>query len=91
MLELAGYENFRLYEEQDGQYLEFDDDIGPFLTLQAYAPGQHPHPLEGVPEDILQAIQQDYEVEVRKRITDQGAWHDMTQYYVYGQKPANRQ
>jgi ubiquinone/menaquinone biosynthesis C-methylase UbiE len=91
MLELAGYENFRLYEEQDGRYLEFDDDIEPFLTLQGYAPGQYPHPLEGMTEEIRQRIQKDYEAEVRKRITDKGAWHDMTQYYVYGQKPGKQQ
>jgi ubiquinone/menaquinone biosynthesis C-methylase UbiE len=91
MLELAGYQDFRFYEEKDGRYLEVDDDIGPFLTLQAYAPGQYPHPLEGVPEDILKQCQEDFEAEVRKRATDKGAWHDMTQYYVYGQKPGKQQ
>jgi len=90
LLELAGYQCFRFYEEKDGRYLEVDDDIGPFLTLQAYAPGQYPHPLEGVPEQILKQCQEDYETEVRKRATDQGAWHDTTQYYVYGQKPARQ-
>jgi len=83
---MAGYENFRFYEEQDGQYLKVDDDIGPFLTLKGYAPGQYPHPLEGVSEEILKRVQQDYEAEVRKRATDKGAWHDTTQYYIYGQK-----
>lgn len=91
MLELAGYENFRLYKDQDGRYLEVDDDIGPFLTLQHYAPGQYPHPLEGVPEEILKLVQKDYEAEVRKRTTAKGAWHDMTQYYVYGQKSGKQQ
>lgn len=91
MLELAGFENFRLYEEKDGRYLDVDDDIGDFLTLESYAPGQYPHPLEGMTEETRQRIQEDYEAEVRKRATDEGAWHDMTQYYVYGQKPANQQ
>lgn len=91
MLELAGYHNFRFYEEKDGRYLEVDDDIGPFLTLQGYAPGQYPHPLEGVPAEILKQCQTDYEAEVRKRATDKGAWHDMTQYYVNGQKPSKQQ
>jgi len=90
MLELAGYEQFRLYEEKGGQYLEVNDDISPFLTLESYSPGQYPHPLEGVSEDILKLAQQDYEAEVRKRATDKGAWHDMTQYFVYGQKPVNQ-
>jgi ubiquinone/menaquinone biosynthesis C-methylase UbiE len=91
MLELAGFENFRLYEEKDGRYLEVDDDIGDFLTLDSYAPGQYPHPLEGMTEETRQRIQQDYEAEVRKRATDKGAWHDETQYYVYGQKPGKQQ
>lgn len=90
MLELAGFENFRFYEEKAGWYLNFEDGIGPFLTLDAYAPGQYPHPLEGVPEEVMQKIQQEYEAMVRERITDQGAWHDTTQYYIYGQKPADR-
>jgi ubiquinone/menaquinone biosynthesis C-methylase UbiE len=88
MLEMAGYENFRFYEEKDGQYLNMDDGIGPFLTLQGYAPGQYPHPLQGVPDELLKRVQQDYEAEVRKRITDEGAWHDTTQFYIYGQKPS---
>jgi ubiquinone/menaquinone biosynthesis C-methylase UbiE len=86
MLELAGFDNFRFYAEKDGWYLEFKDKIKPFLTLKHYAPGQHPHPLQGVPDEIIKLAQQDYEVEVRKRITDKGAWHDATQYYIYGQK-----
>ncbi len=88
MLELAGYNNFRWFENKDGHYLKIDnEDIGPFLTLESYAPGQYPHPLEGVSEDILKLVQEDYEKEVRKRATNKGVWHDTTQYYVYGQKP----
>lgn len=66
-----------------------DDGIRPFLTLKHYAPGQYPHPLQGVPAEILKRVQQDYEVEVRKRITDKGAWHDTTQFYICGQKPSH--
>ncbi|MGD8641980.1 MAG: class I SAM-dependent methyltransferase [Gammaproteobacteria bacterium] len=87
MLELAGYDNFRFYEEKDGWYLKFDDDIGPFLTLESYAPAQYPHPLQGLSDETITRVQQDYEEEVRKRITEKGAWHDTTQYYIYGQKP----
>jgi ubiquinone/menaquinone biosynthesis C-methylase UbiE len=91
MLELAGFDNFRLFEEKNGEYLEVDDDIGDFLTLKSYSPGQFPHPLQDMTEETRQRIQQDYEAEVRQRATDEGAWHDMTQYYVYGQKPADQQ
>jgi len=90
MLELAGFENFRLHEDKDGWYLKVGDNIGDFLTLESYAPGQYPHPLEGLAEQTRRCIQKDYETEVRKRATDEGAWHDATQYYVYGQKPAKQ-
>jgi len=30
--------------------------------------------------------QKDYEAEVDKRTTEKGIWHDMTMFYVYGQK-----
>jgi len=89
ILELAGFENFRLYEEKSGHYLKVGDTIGNFLNLESYAPGQYPHPLEGMTEETRQRIQKDYEAEVRARATDEGAWHDTTQYYIYGQKPSD--
>lgn len=88
MLELAGFEDFRWIAKEDGRWLEYDvNDIGAFLTLESYAPGQYPHPLEGVPAETLEKVQWDYEAEVRIRATDKGLWHDTTQYYVFGQKP----
>ena len=87
MLELAGYENFRWIEGEGGRYLDVAEATEPFLTLEAYSPGQYPHPLQDVPEEILAKVQKDFEKEARKRITDKGLWHDLTQYYVFGQKP----
>jgi len=86
LMELAGFVNFRLREVNKGYYMKIEEAKGPLLTLQHYAPGQYPHPLENVPEEILRLAQQDYEAEIDRRATDQGVWHDMTQYYIYGQK-----
>ena len=87
MLELAGFVNFQFQEVNKGYYLSVEEAKGPPLTLQSYAPGQYPHPLENVPDETLQQVQADYEAEIDKRATEQGVWHDMTQYYIYGQKP----
>ena len=86
LLELAGFTNFRLHEVEDGEFIKVEDAKGPPLTLKGYAPGQHPHPLENVPEETLALAQNDYEAEIDKLATEEGVWHDMTQYYVYGQK-----
>jgi ubiquinone/menaquinone biosynthesis C-methylase UbiE len=86
LVELAGFNNVRINEVKDGRYISVEDAKGPPLNLKAYAPGQYPHPLTGVSEEILLLAQKDYEAEVDKRATEKGVWHDMTMYYVYGQK-----
>ncbi|MDH3560397.1 MAG: class I SAM-dependent methyltransferase [Gammaproteobacteria bacterium] len=92
MLECAGFTNFRLHAAPNGRYIATEDAKDPlFLTLQAYAPGQYPHPLEDVSDETMQLAQQAYNAEVDKHATEDGVWHDMTQYYVYGQKPADRE
>jgi len=86
LIELAGFSNFRFYSIENGYFLKLEDAKGPPLTLDAYSPGQYPHPLQNVPEATLKLVQRDYEAEVEKRATEKGVWHDMTQYYIYGQK-----
>ncbi len=34
----------------------------------------------------MKQAQADFEAEVEKLATEEGVWHDMTMYYVYGQK-----
>jgi ubiquinone/menaquinone biosynthesis C-methylase UbiE len=86
LIELAGFSDFQMHEVKNGYFLKVEDAKGPPLTLKAYSPGQYPHPLENVPEETLKLVQQDYEAEVDKLATEEGVWHDMTQYYIYGQK-----
>ncbi|WP_455205196.1 class I SAM-dependent methyltransferase [Kaarinaea lacus] len=86
LVELAGFSNVRIHEVKDGRYLKAEDVKGPPLTLHAYAPGQYPHPLFNVSENVLLLAQKAYEAEVDKRTTEKGIWHDMTMFYVYGQK-----
>jgi len=86
LMELAGFVNFRFHIVENGYFIKLEDAKGPPLTLESYAPGQYPHPLVGVPEETLKLVQQDYEEELEQRATGEGVWHDMTQYYIYGQK-----
>jgi ubiquinone/menaquinone biosynthesis C-methylase UbiE len=90
MLECAGFGSFQMHAVPNGRYITAEDaKESQFLTLESYAPGQYPHPLEGVSEETLRLAQQAYDAEVDKHATEEGVWHDMTQYYIYGQKPAN--
>jgi len=86
LIELAGFTNFRFHSVENGHYIKLEDAKGPPLTLDAYSPGQYPHPLQNVSEETLKRVQQDYEAELDARATKEGVWHDMTQYYIYGQK-----
>lgn len=89
MLAHAGFGNFRRHAVENGRYISAEEaKQPPFLTLDSYAPGQHPHPLAGVSEATLQLAQQAYDAEVDRHTTPEGVWHDMTQFYIYGQKPA---
>jgi len=87
MLMLAGYEDIKIHEVKDGHYIPKDKISHPeTINDKDYAPGQYPHPITGVPEEILRKVAADLEVEVKKNTTDKGLWHDMTMYYVYGKK-----
>ncbi len=86
MLELAGYKNIEIHEVKDGRFLSLQDAKGSLLNESDYAPGQYPHPLKNVPEEILTQAQVDFDIEVEKLNTDKGVWHDMSMFYVFGQK-----
>jgi len=86
LLTLAGYENIQIHEEKHGRYIKLENEMPTVLTEDAYSPGQYPHPLTGVPEEIMEKAQQDFEADVKKHMTDEGVWHDMTMFYVYGKK-----
>lgn len=86
LMELAGFFNVWIHEVKDGRYVNAADLKGPPLRLNACAPGQYPHPLVNVSEEVLLLAQKEYETEIDKLATEKGVWHDMTMYYVYGQK-----
>ena len=72
---------------EDGpEIISLEDAEDGFLQESHYAPGQYPHPLTKVPEEIRAKAEADFRTEIRKLNTDEGVWHDMTTYYVSGQK-----
>jgi len=88
MLACAGFENFQMHAVPNGCFESAEEaKVPPFITLDSYAPGQHPHPLEGISKVDIDKAQQAFDAEVDKHATDEGVWHDMTQLYIYGQKP----
>ena len=89
MLELAGFENIQIHEIEDGCYIPLDNNFGTLeIGIHSYAPGQYPHPLTGLSDEILSKVAADTKAEADRLKTDKGIWHDMTMYYVYGTKGA---
>lgn len=85
LVELAGFSNIKLHEVEKGRWMKAEDVKGPF-SPGGYTPGQYPDPLEGVPKETLLLVEKEFALEVDKLTTDKGVWHDMTTYFVYGQK-----
>ncbi len=85
LVELAGFEKIDIHEVERGRWADPDTLKRP-IKAGGYTPGQHPDPLEGVSEEILQLAQKDYEAEVDRLTTEKGVWHDMTTYFVCCQK-----
>ena len=86
MMELAGFENIQVHEAKDGHYISLDDAKGGLLAESHYSPGQYPHPMTNVPEEIIKKAHADFDAEVEKLNTKDGVWHDMSMFYIIGQK-----
>jgi len=88
LLKLSGFEDIRIHEVKDGHYIPPDKiSLSDIINDKDYAPGQYPHPVTDLPDEIKRKVAADIETETKKLITDKGLWHDMTMYYVHGRKP----
>lgn len=52
-----------IHEVKNGMFISLDEAKGYFIDETAYAPGQYPHPVKNVPEDIMKQAQTDFETE----------------------------
>ncbi|MFV2005787.1 MAG: class I SAM-dependent methyltransferase [Gammaproteobacteria bacterium] len=86
LMELAGFENIQAHEVKDGHYIKLEDAKGGLLAESHYSPGQYPHPITGVPDDIIKKAHAEFDAEVEKLNTEEGVWHDMSMFYIIGQK-----
>lgn len=80
--ELAGFSDIHIRLHEDGRYLSLEDATETIADAMFYTPGQHPHPLKNISDEIIQKAQKSFEAEVEKRVTDKGVWHDMSMYDI---------
>jgi len=82
----AGFRDININEEKTGYYIPLDDAKKTWMKKDSFAPGQHAHPLNGVPTDILAQCQNDYIARIEELSTKDGVWNDISMYYIYAQK-----
>lgn len=86
LLDAAGFSEIDIRLEKAGHYIPFEKAMQSWITPDDFAPGQHPHPLHGVPAKVLRQCQQDYEARIEKLRTDKGVWNDISMFYVYARR-----
>lgn len=86
LLTEAGYKNIVIRKEELGQFITLDYAKSMWIKKGSFAPGQHPHPLNDTPADIISKARRDYDAVMEKLNTDKGIWNDLTMYYIYAEK-----
>jgi len=86
LMKQAGYTSIDIRVEKNGFYLTLEAVKAAWLTADDFSPGQHPNPLVGVSQTVLDAARQDYFQVIESLNTKNGVWNDITMYYVYGEK-----
>lgn len=86
LLKEAGFSNIEIKVEVKGSYVPLENAKRSWIKRDEFAPGQYPHPVHAVPEDIYLKCQAEYETRIEKLATQDGVWNDVTMYYVYAAK-----
>jgi ubiquinone/menaquinone biosynthesis C-methylase UbiE len=86
LLKEAGFKDIDIREEKDGYYLPLDKAKESWITVDDFAPGQHPHPVKNVPPDVMTQCKREYLARIEDLNTDKGVWNDVTMYYIYAHK-----
>lgn len=86
LLSGAGFSNIDIRVENTGHYVPFEKAMQTWIEPNDFAPGQYPHPLSGVPADILSLCKRDYEARIENLKTANGVWNDVSMYYIYAHK-----
>lgn len=72
--------------EESGYYVPWETAKESWITVDDFAPGQHPHPTNNIPPDIMLLCQREYLTRIEELNTDKGVWNDVTMYYIYARK-----
>lgn len=86
LLKEAGFKKIEIREEKDGYDVPLEQAKESWISIDDFAPGQHPHPVSNVPADIMILCQKEYLARIEELNTDKGVWNDVTMYYVYAYK-----
>jgi ubiquinone/menaquinone biosynthesis C-methylase UbiE len=83
LLTEAGFKDYDIKIEKNGYYVPLERARKSWITRDEFAPGQYPHPVYSVPEDIYIKCQEEYEKKIEVLATQEGVWNDVTMYYIY--------
>ena len=86
LLNEAGFKKVVIQVEKSGYYVPLQKAKESWVSIDDFAPGQHPHPVTNVPPDIMILCQLEYVARIEELNTDKGVWNDVTMYYVYAYK-----
>lgn len=86
LLKEAGFKRIEIREEKNGYYVPWEQAKESWISIDDFAPGQHPHPVSNVPPDVMILCQNEYLARIEKLDTDKGVWNDVTMHYVYAYK-----
>jgi len=82
----AGFINIDIREERAGYFIPLDEAKKTWIKKEDFVPGQYPHPVEGIPPEMLSQCQKEYEQNMDELSSGDGVWNDITMFYVYAHK-----
>ena len=82
----AGFSKHEIREQKDGYYVSLEDAKQSWIQKSDFVPGQHPHPVDNIPAEILRKCQREFEARIESLNSERGVWNDITMYYIYAFK-----
>ena len=62
----AGFKNIEIREEKNGYYVPWEQAKNSWISIDDFAPGQHPHPVSKVPPDLMNLCQDEYLARIKE-------------------------
>ncbi|WP_026733786.1 class I SAM-dependent methyltransferase [Fischerella sp. PCC 9605] len=91
LLASAGFEEIEVKVEQYGSYISLEQAKQMWMGgSNNPTPGQFPNPLSQLSSLALEQAKARFDAELEALVTDQGIWNDITVFFTFGRKPANK-